>query len=304
MWTPAIERDRRIALQDRSTRFFGTDFSFEDLEERDVDQYDYALLGEETVDGAPCWKIQSMPKQTQVVAVHAIDRLDPQGQLRVRADRELRQGPGGAPAELQRHPERAGHLDRPAARDDRSAPRQPHAADARQAAVQRAAEGRGLHAAGASAGSERRAARSPLRAGRVSLGPGVGLDRRAHRPLTHRGFVEARGVLFPQDAPNDRQNARRRPAGARGSVRRSRRRGFSSPAASTCARTRTIRSSDSWRARLRGSRRCGGRVCRSAGSTATLTRGPIHASTSASSSSAGARPTSSRRPTASRRATS
>src|SRR5215470_5324559 len=31
MWTPAIERDRRIALQDRSTRFFGTDFSFEDL---------------------------------------------------------------------------------------------------------------------------------------------------------------------------------------------------------------------------------------------------------------------------------
>ena len=45
MWTPAIERDRRIALQDRSTRFFGTDFSFEDLEERDVNQYDYALLG-------------------------------------------------------------------------------------------------------------------------------------------------------------------------------------------------------------------------------------------------------------------
>ena len=43
MWTPAIERDRRIALQDRSTRFFGTDFSFEDLEERDVNQYEYAL---------------------------------------------------------------------------------------------------------------------------------------------------------------------------------------------------------------------------------------------------------------------
>jgi outer membrane lipoprotein-sorting protein len=63
MWTPAIERDRRIALQDRSTRFFGTDFSFEDLEERDVDQYDYQLLGDETVDGAPCWTIQSVPKE-------------------------------------------------------------------------------------------------------------------------------------------------------------------------------------------------------------------------------------------------
>jgi hypothetical protein len=61
MWTPALERDRRIALQDRSTRFFGTDFSFEDLEEWEVDHYEYALEGEEPVDAAPCWKIRSTP---------------------------------------------------------------------------------------------------------------------------------------------------------------------------------------------------------------------------------------------------
>jgi outer membrane lipoprotein-sorting protein len=65
MWTPATERDRRIALQDRATRFFGTDFSFEDLEERDVNQYDYVLLGDDTVDGAACWKIQSTPRETK-----------------------------------------------------------------------------------------------------------------------------------------------------------------------------------------------------------------------------------------------
>jgi len=63
MWTPGIERDRRIALQDRSTRFFGTDFSFEDMEERDVNQFDYTLVGDDTVGGALCWKIQSTPKQ-------------------------------------------------------------------------------------------------------------------------------------------------------------------------------------------------------------------------------------------------
>ncbi len=100
MWTPAIERDRRIALQDRSTRFFGTDFSFEDLEERDVNQYDYALLGDDTVDGAACWKIQSTPRQTKSSQYTQVDRLDPQGQLRVRADRELRQGSGRAAAGL------------------------------------------------------------------------------------------------------------------------------------------------------------------------------------------------------------
>jgi hypothetical protein len=65
MWTPALERDRRIALQDRSTRFFGTDFSFEDLEERDVEQYDYAMLGDEVIDGAGCWKIQTTPKKSR-----------------------------------------------------------------------------------------------------------------------------------------------------------------------------------------------------------------------------------------------
>jgi hypothetical protein len=63
MWTPAIERDRRIALQDRSTRFFGTDFSFEDLEERDVDQYDYVLRGDEAVDGVLCWRVESTPRE-------------------------------------------------------------------------------------------------------------------------------------------------------------------------------------------------------------------------------------------------
>jgi outer membrane lipoprotein-sorting protein len=65
MWTPAIERDRRIALQDRSTRFFGTDFSFEDLEERDVNQYSYSLAGEETIDGHTTWKIESVPTQAK-----------------------------------------------------------------------------------------------------------------------------------------------------------------------------------------------------------------------------------------------
>lgn len=63
MWTPAIQRERRIAMQDRSSRFFGTDFSFEDLEERDVDQYEYRMSGEEVLNGEPCWRIDARPRQ-------------------------------------------------------------------------------------------------------------------------------------------------------------------------------------------------------------------------------------------------
>jgi hypothetical protein len=60
MWRPNIGRDQRIALQDRSTRFFGTDFSFEDLEERDADQYDFKLLADE----GGMWKLESKPRKS------------------------------------------------------------------------------------------------------------------------------------------------------------------------------------------------------------------------------------------------
>ncbi len=63
MWRPAIERDQRIALQDRSTRFFGTDFSYEDLEERDAEQYDLKIAAEEPIDGQACWKLEAKPRK-------------------------------------------------------------------------------------------------------------------------------------------------------------------------------------------------------------------------------------------------
>lgn len=65
MWTPALQRDRRIALQDRSTRFFGTDFTFEDLEERVAGHYVHTLLDEEQIDGAATWKIQAVAKPSR-----------------------------------------------------------------------------------------------------------------------------------------------------------------------------------------------------------------------------------------------
>ncbi len=59
LWRPAVGRDQRIAIQDRSTKFFGTDFTFEDLEERDADQYDFTITGE--VNGQ--WRIDAKPKK-------------------------------------------------------------------------------------------------------------------------------------------------------------------------------------------------------------------------------------------------
>ena len=62
MYTPAIQRVRRIAAQERRQRFLGTDFTNEDMAERVLDDYSYKLLGEgEIVDGRKTWKIEARP---------------------------------------------------------------------------------------------------------------------------------------------------------------------------------------------------------------------------------------------------
>lgn len=57
LYTPAIARTRRIAHQDRSSRFAGTGFTFEDLEEADISQWDYSGLQDTEESGEPCWRI-------------------------------------------------------------------------------------------------------------------------------------------------------------------------------------------------------------------------------------------------------
>ena len=62
LYTPAIQRDRRVAPQEKSQRFMGTDFSHEDIEERSIENYDYALMGEESLGGQPSYKIRAVYK--------------------------------------------------------------------------------------------------------------------------------------------------------------------------------------------------------------------------------------------------
>jgi hypothetical protein len=62
MYTPAIQRVRRIAAQERRQRFIGTDFTNEDMAERVLDDFIYKLIGEgEEVDGRKTYKIEGRP---------------------------------------------------------------------------------------------------------------------------------------------------------------------------------------------------------------------------------------------------
>jgi hypothetical protein len=63
LYTPALARHRRIAQQDRSARFAGTDLSFEDFEEPDTSVWEYSELQSDEENGEPCWRITARRKR-------------------------------------------------------------------------------------------------------------------------------------------------------------------------------------------------------------------------------------------------
>ena len=62
VYTPATERVRSVVLQERSARFIGTDFTFEDIGERVLDDFNYRFIGDaETMEGHKTYKVEATP---------------------------------------------------------------------------------------------------------------------------------------------------------------------------------------------------------------------------------------------------
>ncbi len=62
MYVPATERVRSVAPRERSARFIGTDFTFEDLAERVLDDFTYRVLGDtEAIEGHKTYKMEATP---------------------------------------------------------------------------------------------------------------------------------------------------------------------------------------------------------------------------------------------------
>jgi hypothetical protein len=67
LYLPALKKSKRIASNDRSGSFMGSDFSYADLTSRDLDQYDYTLMKETEVEGVSVWQIESIPRTRKEV---------------------------------------------------------------------------------------------------------------------------------------------------------------------------------------------------------------------------------------------
>jgi outer membrane lipoprotein-sorting protein len=62
LYTPAIHRVRPIETRERSEPFAGSDFTFEDIGERVLDDFTYTMLNDtETMEGHKTYKIEAVP---------------------------------------------------------------------------------------------------------------------------------------------------------------------------------------------------------------------------------------------------
>ena len=60
LYLPAMKKTRRIASSGSESEgsFMGTDFTYQDMGDRSLNKYDYNLLGEDNIDGVPCYKVE------------------------------------------------------------------------------------------------------------------------------------------------------------------------------------------------------------------------------------------------------
>lgn len=62
LYLPAMKKTRRISGKSSKTDYFmGSDFTYNDMSTRSVDEEQHKLLREETLDGHKCWVVQSIP---------------------------------------------------------------------------------------------------------------------------------------------------------------------------------------------------------------------------------------------------
>ena len=62
LYLPALKKARRIAGSSKNDYFMGTDFTYDDMGDRNVDEDEHSLLQDETIDGHCCWVKESKPK--------------------------------------------------------------------------------------------------------------------------------------------------------------------------------------------------------------------------------------------------
>jgi outer membrane lipoprotein-sorting protein len=67
LYLPALKKVRRISSSGKADYFMGTDFTYSDMGDRDVDDYTYAHIDTEVIDGIECYHLERLPRDDTVI---------------------------------------------------------------------------------------------------------------------------------------------------------------------------------------------------------------------------------------------
>ncbi len=67
LYLPALKKTKRIASSDKDSAFMGSDFSYADMTDKDLEDYNFKLLKESEVKGVKVWVIESIPRTKKTI---------------------------------------------------------------------------------------------------------------------------------------------------------------------------------------------------------------------------------------------
>ena len=92
MFIPAINMVKRIAAQDNRSSFVGSDFTYEDVSGRDIEDDTHVIEREEKVGGRDCYVVKSTPKKGDADFGHKLTWVDKANFLPLKEDQFDRKG--------------------------------------------------------------------------------------------------------------------------------------------------------------------------------------------------------------------
>ncbi len=81
LYLPAMKKVRRISGASSNEYFMGTDFTYDDMGDRNVDEDTHTLLGSEVIDGCDCWKVESIPVDKADMYTRKVIWIDKQAHI-------------------------------------------------------------------------------------------------------------------------------------------------------------------------------------------------------------------------------
>lgn len=87
LYLPAMKKTRRISGTSAKKEYFmGSDFTYDDMGNRDIDADNHKLLREESVDGQACWVIETTPKESDGMYSKIISRIRKDNYMAVKVE--------------------------------------------------------------------------------------------------------------------------------------------------------------------------------------------------------------------------